>query len=260
MMRPVTRRTCGLHHSRTRGVQTNLLVPRIISRRRAVGIAICYHTAAVERSGRKNLARISYEAAYPAIELSRRSRNWWAWLKGTPAECIHLDGDQRWMATLLPDTLYLRGKRAIRRDPLRPEVSLCRDCLMNVAAGELQSYPGRVVAFEPDAETFTQYFFVAAPDFEAAGLRPEVAVALAKRLAQNAPACTECARAANWLWFSREAVGSLDEVDKIAEGAGDWYCPAHGSRRLCATFENIADANVFYMNLPYGEAGAYVWI
>jgi hypothetical protein len=29
---------------------------------------------------------------------------------------------------------------------------------------------------------------------------------------------------------------------------------------LLAAFERIAEANVFYMNLPYGEAGAYVWI
>jgi len=206
------------------------------------------------------LARISYEAAYPGIELSRRSRNWWAWLKGTPAECIHLDGDNQWMATLLPDTLYLRGKRAIQRDPVRPEVSLCRDCLLGVTAGELEAYTGRVVAFEPDAEMFTQYFFVAAPDFEEAGLRPEVAAALAKRLAQHAPSCAECARPANWLWFSRDAIESLDEVEKIGGEAGEWLCRAHGAHKLCAAFEGIAEANVFYMNLPYGESGAYVWI
>lgn len=206
------------------------------------------------------MARISYEEAYPGIELSQRSRNWWAWLKGTPAECIHLDGDSRWMATLLPDTLYLRGKRALRREPVRPEVSLCRECLLSIAADELAAFPGRVMAFEPDAETFTQYFFVAAPDFEAAGLRPEVAAALANRLAQAAPDCAECARPAKWLWFSRATVGSLDEFEKIAEGAGEWFCAAHGARKLCDAFENIAEANVFYMNLPYGESGAYVWI
>lgn len=164
------------------------------------------------------------------------------------------------MATLLPDTLYLRGKRAIRRDAVRPEVSLCRDCLLNVAAGELEAYTGRVVAFEPDAETFTQYFFVAAPDFEAAGLRPEVAAVIGKRLAQDAPSCRECVRPANWLWFSRDAIESLDEVEKIGGGAGEWFCRTHGARKLCTAFEGIAEANVFYMNLPYGETGAYVWI
>jgi len=206
------------------------------------------------------LARISHEAAYPGIELSRRSRNWWAWLKGTPAECIHIDGDSQWMATLLPDTLYVCGKRAMRREPVRPEVSLCRECLLSIAADEFAAFPGRVLAFEPDPEAFTQYFFVGASDFDAAGLRPEVAAALGKRLAEVAPACAECSRRANWLWFSREAVGSLDEVEKIAEGPGEWLCAAHGARKLCAAFESIAEANVFYMNLPYGESGAYVWI
>ena len=33
------------------------------------------------------------------------------------------------MATLIPDTLYLRGKASHRRRPARPEVSLCLSCL-----------------------------------------------------------------------------------------------------------------------------------
>jgi hypothetical protein len=206
------------------------------------------------------LARISYEAAYPELELSPRSRNWWAKLKGTPAECIHLDGEHAWMATLLPDTLYLRGKSAKQREPVRPEVSLCRDCLLGVAAGELQAYRGRVVAFEPDPENFSQYFFVATPDFEAAGLKLEVASAIKKRLAENGERCAECARPATWLWLSREQVTSLDEVKRIGEAPGEWFCPEHGAGMLCVAFKRIAEANVFYMNLPYGEAGAYVWI
>jgi hypothetical protein len=164
------------------------------------------------------------------------------------------------MATLLPDTLYLRGKRAVRRDPVRPEVSLCRDCLIEIVAGELESYAGRVVAFEPDADTFTQYFYVATEDFEAAGLAPEVAAAIEQRLAQHGQACEVCARPVTWLWFSREQVASLDEVERIRESEGAVLCAAHGARRLCDAFLRIPEANVFYMNLPYGEAGAYVWI
>jgi len=34
----------------------------------------------------------------------------------------------------------------------------------------------------------------------------------------------------------------------------------HGARKLLGAFERMAEANVFYMNLPYGEAGAYIWI
>jgi hypothetical protein len=206
------------------------------------------------------LAQISYETAYPEIELAPRSRNWWAKLKGTPAECIHLDSEQAWMATLLPDTLYLRGKRVKQRESVRPEVSLCRDCLLGVAAVELQEYGGRVVAFEPDPENFSQYFFVAARDFEAAGLEPEVAAAIEKRLAEIGQTCAECPKPATWLWLSREQVASLDEVEHIGAAPGEWFCPQHGAGMLCVAFKRIAEANVFYMNLPYGESGAYVWI
>lgn len=206
------------------------------------------------------LARISHDEAYPGIEILPRSRNWWAWLKGTPPECVHLGEQCDWIATLLPDTLYLRGKRAQRRDPVRPEITLCRECLAGTVTSELESFHGRAVAFEPDPELFTQYFFVAQPDFEAAGLRPEVAQAIAERLKQGGTACAQCGQAAKWLWFSREQVGSLDEVEKIAESPGEWFCAKHGARNLLAAFERIAEANVFYMNLPYGEAGAYLWI
>lgn len=206
------------------------------------------------------MARVTYEEAYPRVEWLPRSRNWWAWLKGTPAECVHLGGDAAWMATLLPDTLYLRGKSAVRREPVRPEVSLCRNCLDEVAHAELAAYDGRVVAFEPNAETFTQYFFVGTPDFQAAGLTEETAEAIAERLGRDDGTCAECRRAATWLWLSREAVPSLDDVTGIREAAGEALCAVHGAEKMFAAFASIAEANVFYMNLPYGEAGAYVWI
>jgi hypothetical protein len=223
-------------------------------------IAICYHTACFARIGSEHLARISHEEAYPGIELLPRSRNWWAWLKGTPPECIHLGEECDWIATLLPDTLYLRGKSAKQRDPARPEIVLCRECLGQAITPDLESYSGRVVAFEPDAEIFTQYFFVAKPDFMPVGLQPEVAEAIEKRLAQPGGACAECGHSATWLWFSREQIASLDEVEKIATLPGKPLCAKHGARNLLAAFERMEQANVFYMNLPYGEAGAYVWI
>jgi hypothetical protein len=215
-------------------------------------------SGSAERS--EDLARISHEAAYPEVEFLPSSRNWWAWLKGTPAECIHLNGETSWMVTLLPDTLYLQGKRAARREPVRPEVSLCRACLADVARGELEAYRGRVVAFEPSAEDFTQYFFVAAPDFDPVGLAPEVSNAITGRLSQKGGDCADCGHAATWLWLSREEVTSLDDVDRIDGAAGERLCAKHGARKLFGTFGRIREANVFYMNLPYGEAGAYVWI
>jgi hypothetical protein len=206
------------------------------------------------------LAQVPYETAYPRVEILPSSRNWWAKLKGTAAECIHTRDGCAWVAALLPDTLYLRGKRAPRREPVRPEISLCRECLLDTILDDLERFGGRVVAFEPNPETFTQYFFVAAPDFEAAGVAPQTVSAIEQRLAQDGETCSECSRPGTWLWMSQEEVASLDETDNIRGERGEWFCSTHGARKLADAFERIAEANVFYMNLPYGEMGAYLWI
>ena len=124
------------------------------------------------------MAPIPLEQAYPALSFRPRTRNWWARLFGQPAECVHLETEQHWMALLVPDKLYLRGKGSEVRTPARPEVSLCRACLISVMEPELAAYRGSVVAFEPDPQSVSQYFFVDSADFEAAGLRPEVAGAV----------------------------------------------------------------------------------
>jgi hypothetical protein len=206
------------------------------------------------------MTRNLLEESYPGIEFRSSSRNWWAWLKGVPPECVHLDHEQTWMTTLIPDTLYLRGKAAKRRQPARPEVSLCRECLVGVIGGELASYSGGVVAFEPDEGNCSQYFFVGAPDFAAAGLAPDVATAIEKRLQDNVTGCEECSRAATWLWLSRRQVASLDDVAAIGVAPGERLCAIHGATKFCDALAAIREANVFYMNLPYGDAGAYVWI
>jgi hypothetical protein len=202
----------------------------------------------------------SCDLAYPGIEFSRRSRNWWAKLKGTPPECVHLEADAAWIASLLPDTLYVRGKRSPTRESARPEVSLCRECLVGTVESEIAAYSGNVVAFEPDPENFSQYFFIGVADFERAGLRPEVGQAIEQRLREKDEPCSSCPSAGTWLWLSREGVVSLDEVESIREVAGERLCAAHGAQKLCRAFARIPSANLFYMNLPYGEAGAYVWI
>jgi len=206
------------------------------------------------------VARVTLEQAYPGIAFRQRTRNWWARLTRVPPECVHLETEQAWMATLVPDTLYLRGKAAPRRESLRPEVSLCRACLVGVLEAELAACGGRVVAFEPDAASFSQYFYIAAPDFDAAGLQPEVAAAIVARLAEPGGACAECAQPATWLWFARQEVASLDEVSSISAAPGRRLCAAHGAATLCGALEASTEANLFYVNVPYGEAGAYVWV
>lgn len=208
------------------------------------------------------MTKIAVEEAYPDIAFRAKSRNWWARLAGTPAECQHLETEYLWMATYAPDTIYLRGKGRTRHEPARPEVSLCRACLLTQLEPELAEYDGRVVAFEPDAGNFSQFFFVAAEDFGAAGLQNEVSAAIEVRLKNLSGGCEheDCSRRATWLWFSRAEVASLDDFGSIGNAAGKKLCARHGATMLCSHFTNIAEANLFYVNAPYGEAGAYLWI
>ena len=164
------------------------------------------------------------------------------------------------MATFIPDTLYLRGKPAPRRQPARPEISVCLDCLSGLLDAELAAYQGRIVAFEPDGETFTQYFFVGRDDFAAAGLRPEVAGAIGKRVDNFSGPCGDCGAQATWLWISRREVSNLDQTERIGESPGALYCAKHGAAKLCEALGKVHEANLFYVNAPYGNSGAYVWI
>ena len=177
-----------------------------------------------------------------------------------PAECVHLEAGHAWMATFIPDTLYLRGKAAPRREATRPEVSICLDCLTGLLEPELAAHSGRVVAFEPDGESFTQYFFVAKEDFAASGVRPEIAEAIENRAANIEGECSDCGARATWLWISRREVSSLDQTDRIETSPGALFCAKHGAAKLCDTLSNIPEANLFYVNAPYGDAGAYLWI
>lgn len=206
------------------------------------------------------MARLPYGEAYPGISFRPRTTNWLARLIRMPAECAHLDGKPQWMATFLPDNLYLRGKNRLLRNPARPEVSLCRECLSGLLENELAAYRGRVVAFEPHGESVTQYFFVAAPEFNDAGLKSEVADAISCRLSRPAGSCSACSQPATWQWITRREVASLDDVGHITAAVGESLCPEHGAKRLCEALAAIAEVNLFYVNVPYSEGGAYLWI
>ena len=206
------------------------------------------------------MARITLEQAYPGVSFRWRSRNWWARLTRVPPECVHLERGGAWMATYIPDLLYLCGKPSVLRRPARPEVSLCRTCLLGQIERDASHYKGRVIAFEPDADAVSQYFFVGASEFDAAGLQEEVAAAISRRLGLPAGNCGLCDHPALWLWISRDEVSSLDEVGRIAMARGESLCAEHGAKRLCSSFAQMDEANLFYVNAPYGDSGAYVWI
>lgn len=206
------------------------------------------------------MENLTLETAYPGLAFRRRTRNWWARLTRVPPECAHLETEHAWMATYAPDTLYLRGRATSRREPPRPEISVCRECLLGLMEPELAKWRGRVLAFEPGSQNFTQYFFVGRQEFDDAGLRPEVASAIEARLAENWGDCAECGRRAAWLWIAQREVGNLDEHQLIREAPGMKLCARHGAAKLAGAFRGIEEANLFYVNAPYGEAGAFLWI
>lgn len=208
------------------------------------------------------MARIPIRVAYPELSFRWRTTNLISRLIRMPAECVHLESHSPWMATFLPDNLFLQGKNVKLREPRRPEVSLCRECFAKVFEKEAAAHEGRVVAFEPNPEDVTQYFFVAAPDFERAGVEPALAEAVGAHLANDTGSdkCEDCERPATWLWFSRSRVASLDAVEQIRGAAAEHFCALHGARTVCNALTSIEHANLFYVNAPYGEGGAYLWI
>ena len=60
--------------------------------------------------------------------------------------------------------------------------------------------------------------------------------------------------------FSGAQVANLDETEQMDSAPGECFGSTHGARTLCEAFEPIAEANVPCVNLPQGEAGAYLWI
>ena len=99
---------------------------------------------------------------------------------------------------------------------------------------ELAASPSGVVAFEPDGENFTQYFFLGRDDFAAAGLRSEVAAAILTRLEELQGACSDCGKPATWLWISRREVSNLDQTERIAASRPERFFARSTEPRNCA--------------------------
>jgi hypothetical protein len=202
-------------------------------------------------------------AAYPDIEFQPRTLTFFAQLRRTPPECVHLDQMPQgrfWAATMSPDVLFLRGKAKPVRENPRPDISLCCDCALDFLERELSEFRGRVVAFEPDGENAAQYFFVPRDEFHAAGIATELSEAIGRRIDRLSGSCDECSATARWIWFSRGEVHSLDDFGSVSNAQGRQLCAKHGAAALCSALEKIEQCNLLYVNIPSGEAGAYVWI
>ena len=205
------------------------------------------------------MARLTVDQAYPGISIRPRSRRLWARLMRWPAECIHLENGHHWMATFIPDTLYLRGKARPRREPARPEVSVCFDCLAGLLEPELAACPSRVVAFEPDGETFHAIFFPGQGGFRRCG-----PAFRSGRRDPDAPRRTgrrvQRLRQAGNLAVDF-AAGSFQPRPDGANSKprpGRFFAPSTEPRNCARPWDNCEEANLFYVNAPYGESGAYI--
>ena len=72
--------------------------------------------------------------------------------------------------------------------------------------------------------------------------------------------CERCESPAKWQWLSRELVSNLDDAGSIAMARGEALCARHGAHALCDALAKLSEANLFYVNVPYGDDGAYLWI
>jgi hypothetical protein len=87
-----------------------------------------------------------------------------------------------------------------------------------------------------------------------------VGAAIEKRLENLQGECSDCGEPAHWLWISRREVSSLDQTERIETSPGALFCAKHGAAKLCEALGQVAEANLFYVNAPYADSGAYVWI
>jgi len=100
---------------------------------------------------------------------------------------------------------------------------------------------------------------------ERLGLFDDVFAQLVKDMTTSALAklsgeCSDCGKPATWLWISRREVSNLDQTERIETSPGALFCAKHGAAKLCEALGQVPEANLFYINAPYGDSGAYVWI
>ncbi len=95
-----------------------------------------------------------------------------------PAECIHLENGHHWM--YVHSGYAVSSRQASTREPVRPEVSVCFDCLAGLLEAEAGPCPSPRGAFRRRRDVHA-IFFLGKEDFSAAGLRSEVAAAILTR-------------------------------------------------------------------------------
>ena len=135
---------------------------------------------------------------YSGIPL--QPRTWWRRLVGGGAlACAHAA-----TIALLPDEAPLRnGRRAAVRQPPRPAIRVCVECLLALLEPELKAPARRVVAFEPGAEGVTGYRFLEQDHLGDSGLEAEDVIHCQSLVAEPLGGCQQCGQPAVHLLLKR---------------------------------------------------------
>lgn len=202
-------------------------------------------------------------AAYPSIPLAPPAP-WWQRLFSKPAlACAHGRIGHAGAAgsiALQPDQVRLRNdvQTAVRQPP-RPAISLCPDCLLTLLEQELTGGNRRVIAFEPSKEGLAAYAFVEQEHLGDSGLRAEDVIHCQSLVAEPLGGCQKCGQPALLLLVKRGLTTASGQLTTF-RGGKEYYCLAHGSERLLGLLHERLPKRtpVGYFNFPYGERGVYI--
>ncbi|MBI4466257.1 MAG: hypothetical protein HY656_02365 [Acidobacteria bacterium] len=183
---------------------------------------------------------------------------WWKRLLWRPSPaCAHADA----LAAIVlnPDWVRLRnGAQAAVRQPPRPSITVCPECLLQLLEPELTAPNRRVVAFEPAKEGLSALAFIEQDHLGDSGLPAEDLIHCQSLVAEPLGGCQKCGQPAMHLLVKRS---STSEKGKLVtfRGGKEYYCPAHGAERLLGLLrERLPQRPVGCINFPYGERGLYI--
>lgn len=194
---------------------------------------------------------------YPGIPLEPPPPWWRRWWGGAGLACAHAMGGAP--VALVPDEVELRHAqwRAVRQPP-RPRVTVCVDCLLALLEPELKAAGRRVVAFEPGPAGVAAYRFLEQDHLGDSGLPAEDLIHCQSLVAEPLGGCQKCGQPALHLLVKRGANTEPGQLITF-RGGKEYYCAAHGSERLLGLLrERLPKRPVGYFNFPYGERGLYL--
>lgn len=203
--------------------------------------------------------KVDPRGIYAGLSLKPTRAPWWRpWGRG-PARCTHLDAPNQLGIQLTPDWVWLHGqsKPTAVREPARPPIAVCVECLLAFAQTEIAAFCGRVIAFESSAKNFSRYSFVEQQHLGDVELGAEDLIHCQSLVAEPLGGCQTCAAEARFLWVKRGSTTESRELTTYRGGRG-YYCLQHGAELLVASLRERIRAPLAYFNLPYGERGVYI--